>query len=78
MYQSDEDRGVHKVCDGAVGGNNSVPEAGPAVLVGEDILFWPLPEGVYRVRLDMFMPENEGGSKGKRIFCFEASVYLDY
>jgi hypothetical protein len=47
-------------------------------LVSEDILFWPLPEGEYGVRLDMLMPENEDGGRGQRIFCFEGSVDLDY
>ncbi|KAE9367248.1 hypothetical protein N431DRAFT_385474 [Stipitochalara longipes BDJ] len=78
VYQSDENRGLHKVCDSPVGANDSAPEAGPAVLVSEDILFWPLPEGEYRLKLDVLMPENEDGGGGERIFCFEGSAYLDY
>lgn len=50
--------------------------------MSEDILFWPLPEGEYGVKLDMLMPvdgdgDNEAGG-GKRIFCFEGVVDLDY
>jgi hypothetical protein len=52
--------------------------AGPAVLVGEDILFWPLPEGEYYAKLDMKMPQTEDGTEGERIFCFEGVVDLDY
>ncbi|PMD29413.1 hypothetical protein L207DRAFT_238351 [Hyaloscypha variabilis F] len=78
VYQSDEERGLHKVCDGAVGRNDSAPEAGPAILVAEDILFWPLPEGKYWFKLDMLMPENDAGGRGGRIFCLEGSVDLYY
>jgi len=80
VWQSDEERGLHKVCDGGGGGNSSAPEAGPAVLVDEDMLFWPLPEGEYGVRLDMLMPGDEdgGGGEGERIFCFEGRVDLSY
>jgi hypothetical protein len=42
------------------------------------MLFWPLPEGTYRFRLDMLMPENGDGGRRERIFCFEGSVDLDY
>jgi len=66
------------VCDGRVDGNYSAPEAGPAVLVSEDILFWPLPEGEYYTKLDMRMPEKQDGSEGERILCFEGVVDLDY
>jgi len=78
VYQYDEARGLHKVCDGADGGNMSAPEAGPAVLFAEDILFWPLPEGEYWIKLDMVMPEIEDGSEGDRIFCFQGAADLDY
>jgi hypothetical protein len=37
-----------------------------------------LPEGEYYAKLDMKMPETEDGAEGKRIFCFEGVVYLDY
>jgi hypothetical protein len=47
-------------------------------LVSEDILFWPLPEGEYKVRLDMLMPENEDVGGREKIFCFEGRVDLDY
>jgi len=71
---------LHKVCWGASvpGGNDSAPEAGPAIMVSEDMLFWPLPEGKYGLRLDVMMPKNEDGSDGKRIACFEGWAMLHY
>ncbi|KUJ08861.1 uncharacterized protein LY89DRAFT_690832 [Mollisia scopiformis] len=78
VYQTDEARGLHKVCDGAVGANFSAPEAGSAILVSEDILFWPLPEGEYGLKLDMLMLKDEEGEGGERIFCFEGKVDLSY
>lgn len=58
-------------------GNSSAPEAGPAVWVSEDFLFWPLPEGDWFARLDMLMPKHENGSQGERIFCVEGEVRLE-
>jgi hypothetical protein len=78
INQTDEARGIHRVCDGRQGGNYSGPDPGPAVLVSEDFLFWPLPEGVYLVKVDALMPNETDGRPGKRIFCIEAAVDLDY
>jgi hypothetical protein len=78
IYQSDEERGFHTVCDGRVNGNDSAPEAGPAVWVSEDFLFLPLPEGKWFLRLDMLMPKHENGTGGERIFCVEGEAYLNY
>lgn len=78
IYQSDEERGLHRVCDGRVNGNDSAPEAGPAVWVSEDFLFWPLPDGKWYAKLDILMPKHENGSRGERIFCVEGEAYLDY
>lgn len=78
IYQFDDVRGMHKVCDGAAGGNNSGPDTGAAVLVNEDFLFWPLPDGEYYVKLDAMMPDQEDGSPGRRIFCLEGTANLGY
>ena len=78
IYQTDDDRGLHKVCDGAVGGNGNGPDTGSAVLVYEDFLFWPLPDGEYYVKLDAMMPDQEDGALGSRIFCLEGTANLNY
>jgi hypothetical protein len=53
-------------------------ETGLAVLVCEDILFWPLPGWKYKFMLDMLMPQNRDGVMGKKILCFGRSVRLHY
>lgn len=78
IYQTNDVDGTHKVCDGRVAGNSSGPDPGPAVLVNEDFLFWPLPDGEYYLKVDALMPDKEDGVKGERIFCLEITQYLDY